>query len=65
MSEVKLRLKLDDPHTREVWQAVLRARAEVAAWPAWKRGESSASTIQGSPEVTEVTHASSSASTPR
>lgn len=39
---MKLQLKLDDHHTREVWQAVLRAKAEVAAWPAWKRGEASA-----------------------
>lgn len=36
---MKLKLKLDDPHTRQVWQAVQRAKAEVAAWPAWKRGE--------------------------
>jgi hypothetical protein len=38
---VKIKLKLDDPHTREVWQAVERAKEEVAAWPAWKRGEAS------------------------
>lgn len=38
MSTEKLKLKLDDPHTREVWQAVQRAKTEVAAWPAWKRG---------------------------
>jgi len=35
---MKLKLKLDDPHTRRVWQAALRAKAEVAAWPDWKRG---------------------------
>jgi hypothetical protein len=35
----KLKLKLDDPHTLLVWQAAQRAKAEVASWPAWKRGE--------------------------
>lgn len=34
----KLRLRLDDPHVREVWETILRAGDEVAAWPAWKRG---------------------------
>ncbi len=36
---VKLKLRLDDPHTRKVWQAIQRAKAEVAVWPAWKLGE--------------------------
>ena len=35
----KLKLRLDDPETRAVWEAALRARREVASWPAWKRGE--------------------------
>lgn len=43
---MKLKLKLDDQHTREVWQAVQRAKAEVAAWPAWKRGETNTSTTK-------------------
>jgi hypothetical protein len=34
---VKLRIKLDDPETRAVWETVQRAKAEVAGWPAWKR----------------------------
>ena len=36
---MKIKLKLDDPHTRAVWATVLQARAEVASWPAWKRGD--------------------------
>jgi hypothetical protein len=36
---VKVKLRLDDPETRAVWAAVQRAKAEVASWPAWKRGE--------------------------
>lgn len=35
----KLTLDLADSHTRAVWEAILRAKAEVASWPAWKRGE--------------------------
>ena len=57
---MKLKLKLDDQHTREVWQAVQRAKAEVAAWPAWKRGETNTSTtrmdsatIEASPPATK------------
>lgn len=37
----KIKIRLDDPKTRAVWDTVLRAREEVAAWPAWKRGEES------------------------
>ena len=36
--EPKVKLKLDD-ETRPTWEAVQRAKAEVADWPAWKRGE--------------------------
>lgn len=43
---MKLKLKLDDQHTREVWQAVQRAKAEVANWPAWKRGETSGTKME-------------------
>ena len=35
----KVRIRLDDEHTRAVWETVQRARAEVASWPAWKRGD--------------------------
>ena len=39
----KVKICLDDPETRAVWQTAKDASAEVAAWPAWKRGESSSS----------------------
>lgn len=45
---MKLKLKLEDQRTREVWQAVQRAKAEVAAWPAWKRGEANTSNAESS-----------------
>ena len=35
----KIKISLDDPEVRKVWNAVLEARREVASWPAWKRGE--------------------------
>lgn len=35
----KIKISLDDPEVREVWNTVLEARREVASWPAWKRGE--------------------------
>lgn len=38
---MKIKIKLDDPETRAVWEAVQKAKAEVASWPAWKRGEES------------------------
>jgi len=36
---MKIKLKLDDQETRAVWETAQRAKAEVASWPAWKRGE--------------------------
>ncbi len=35
----KLKLDISDPKTRAIWEACLRAKKEVASWPAWKRGE--------------------------
>jgi hypothetical protein len=35
----KIKISLEDPETRAIWNAALRARDEVASWPAWKRGE--------------------------
>jgi hypothetical protein len=35
----KIKIRIDDPKTREIWNAALRAKAEVESWPAWKRGE--------------------------
>jgi hypothetical protein len=39
---MKLKIRLDDPETRAVWEAAQRARAEVESWPSWKRGEGAA-----------------------
>jgi hypothetical protein len=36
---MKVKLKLDDQETRAVWETAQRAKADVASWPAWKRGE--------------------------
>lgn len=35
----KIKLSLEDPEIRAIWETVLEARREVASWPAWKRGE--------------------------
>ena len=35
----KIKISLEDPETRAIWETVLEARREVASWPAWKRGE--------------------------
>ena len=35
----KIKIRLDDPHTRAVWESALAAKREVESWPAWKRGE--------------------------
>jgi hypothetical protein len=43
---MKLKLKLDDPQTRAVWDTVQRAKEEVANWPAWKRGEETGSMVK-------------------
>ena len=36
---MKLKIVIDDPETRAVWETAQAAKAEVAAWPAWKRGD--------------------------
>ena len=36
---MKIKLKIEDIQTRQIWDAVLRAKTEVESWPAWKRGE--------------------------
>lgn len=38
---MKIKIRIDDPQTRAVWEAALKAKAEVEGWPAWKRGEQS------------------------
>lgn len=40
----KIKISLEDPEIREIWNTVLEARREVASWPAWKRGEEAAGT---------------------
>jgi len=35
----KIKIRIDDQKTRDIWNAALRAKAEVESWPAWKRGE--------------------------
>lgn len=36
---MKVKIVIDDPETRAVWETAQRAKAEVAGWPAWKRGD--------------------------
>lgn len=36
---MKVKIVLDDPETLAVWETAQRAKAEVAGWPAWKRGD--------------------------
>lgn len=36
---MKIKIRIDDPETRAVWETAQKAKAEVASWPAWKRGE--------------------------
>lgn len=35
----KIKISLEDPEIRAIWETALAARREVASWPAWKRGE--------------------------
>jgi hypothetical protein len=50
MSE-KIKISLEDPEIRKVWETVLEARREVAAWPAWKRGDDVGVTDESAAEV--------------
>lgn len=34
-----LRKRTDTPELREYWRFVEKTAADVASWPAWKRGE--------------------------
>jgi len=34
-----IKLNLEDPEIREIWETILEAKREVASWPAWKRGD--------------------------
>lgn len=44
----KIKISLEDPEIREIWNTVLEARREVASWPAWKRGEEAVVTTTSS-----------------
>jgi hypothetical protein len=37
-SDWKIKIRIDDPETRAVWETAQKAKAEVASWPPWKRG---------------------------
>jgi hypothetical protein len=46
----KIKISLDDPEVRKIWNTALEARREVASWPAWKRGEEAIVTTTSSTE---------------
>lgn len=52
----KIKISLENPKVRAIWETALEARREVASWPAWKRGEYDDSpSSDGAPEpVTPV-----------
>jgi hypothetical protein len=35
----KIKISLEDPEVRAIWEGALKAKREVESWPAWKRGE--------------------------
>jgi len=37
--EQKIKIRLDDPQVRKVWETAKRAATEVAMWPDWKANE--------------------------
>src|SRR5262249_3578332 len=39
ISNMKIKITLDDPETKAVWETIQRAKREVESWPAWKRGD--------------------------
>jgi len=46
---MKLKILIDDPETRAVWETAQRAKAEVAGWPAWKRGDQTDAPVAAGP----------------
>jgi hypothetical protein len=50
---MKLKIRVDDEETRAVWETVLKAKAEVESWPAWKRGERPARPAPSTPPALE------------
>lgn len=45
----KVKISLEDPEIRRIWNAMLDAQREVESWPAWKRGELAPATGNHSP----------------
>ncbi len=45
----KIKISLENPKIRAIWETVLEARREVASWPAWKRGEYDAPATEEAP----------------
>lgn len=48
----KIKISLENPEIRAIWETALEARREVASWPAWKRGED---VVPGSDDLQEPT----------
>jgi hypothetical protein len=51
----KIKISLEDPEIREVWETALEARREVENWPAWKRGEDIAASASDSATMATAT----------
>lgn len=47
----KIKISLEDPETRAIWETALAARREYETWPAWKRGEPPAEETGSAVEV--------------
>ena len=45
----KIKISLENPEIRAIWETALEARREVASWPAWKRGEDVPSASEEAP----------------
>jgi len=54
----KIKISLDDPEMREIWDTALAAKREVASWPAWKRGEEEVATVTSGSDSSESAPAS-------
>jgi hypothetical protein len=50
----KIKISLENPEIRAIWETVLEARREVASWPAWKRGEDVVSSSDDTPVLSST-----------
>jgi len=48
---MKIKIRIDDPQTRAVWETAQKAKTEVDSWPAWKRGEEPSETTTDSAAI--------------